>query len=75
MPMSNEQIVFARPGTHLFSPITGITLRTSDPAPPLEGGTLYFMLSTENKLQLKVVFATGSNTLTTATARVLAQSS
>jgi hypothetical protein len=72
---TNEQMVFARPGSHLFSPITGITLRTSDPPPPETGGTLYFMYSTDQHLQLKVVFATLSNSLTTATPRVLAQSS
>lgn len=73
---TNEQMVFARPGTHLGTPLTfnSIELRTSDPAPPLVGGTLYFMFSTQDKLQLKVIFATTSNTLTTATPRVIAQS-
>ena len=73
---TNEQITHTRPGTHLGYPLTvnNIALRTSDPAPPLVGGTLYFMLSTAGILQLKVIFATTSNSLTTATPRVIAQS-
>ena len=73
---TNEQVTFTRPGTHLGYPITvnNIEIRTSDPAPPLTGATMYLMLSTGGILQLKVVFATTSNLLTTATPRVLAQS-
>ena len=58
------------------APLTAITLRTSDPGPPETGATLYLMYSSQDKLQLKVVFQTTDLiVLTTATPRVIAQSS
>lgn len=63
-----EQMTLTKPGTHLFSPLSGIQLRTSDPTVlSTAGGILYFMLSTGGKTQLKIIFYGG-------TPQVIAQS-
>lgn len=64
-----EQMTLTKPGTHLYSPLTFITVRTSDPAAPDsgQGATLYYMLSTASRLQLKIIFPGG-------TPQVIAQS-
>ena len=56
---TNEQITFTKPGSHLFSPLSAVQLRTSDPENPLTGATLYVMLSTGGLTQLKIRFPVG----------------
>jgi hypothetical protein len=58
---TNEQVVLARPGTHFFSPLTALTVRTSDPAPPETGFILYpYYNATMGIIEARIIFAGGT---------------
>ena len=58
---TNEQLTLSRPGSHFFSPLTAVSVRTSDPDPPTTGFILYpYFNSTANIVEARIIFAGGT---------------
>ena len=58
---TNRQATLTRPGTHFFSPLTAVTVRTSDPDAPLSGFILYpYLNSTAGIIEARIIFAGGT---------------
>ena len=58
---TNEQRTLTKPGTHFFSPITAVQVRSSDPAAPETGFILYPMLNTTaGTIEARIIFAGGT---------------
>ena len=58
---TNEQFTMTKPGTHFFSPITAVQVRSSDPAAPESGFILYpYLNSTGGVIEARIIFAGGT---------------
>ena len=58
---TNEQLTLSVPGTHFFSPVTALVVRTSDPPAPISGFIIYpYFNSSMNTYEARIIFAGGT---------------